>query len=240
MTYGRIDIHSHLLPGIDDGCRTVEESIQCARAMVEAGYTHSFVTPHIWPSYPDIHIESIPRFTTELQSALDAAGVNLKLMPGGEINLQPDIHLMAPERVVTYGLARRHVLIDFWFDALPEFFEPTIRWFQSLGLTVIIAHPERVKVIQHNPDLVDYFRDMGVLLQGNLQCFSDPADSPNCRLVERYLLEGKYTFLGSDLHRWETLEIRLAGLRRAIELVGEAKVDELTRINPRQLLPDGV
>ena len=45
---GRIDVHSHLLPGVDDGCRDVAESIACARKMVEAGYTHSYCTPHVW------------------------------------------------------------------------------------------------------------------------------------------------------------------------------------------------
>jgi protein-tyrosine phosphatase len=235
-TYGRIDVHSHLLPGIDDGCRSVEESVRCARAMVEAGYTHSFVTPHIWPGYENVHVDSIPQFAADLQRALDEAGVPLRLIPGGELNLGRHTLQTPADRVVTYGMGRRHALIDFWCDALPPYFEQAIRWLQSLGLTVVIAHPERVKAIQCQPELADWFIELGVLLQGNLQCLSDPPEAATCRLVERYLLEGRYTFLGSDLHRWETLDVRLNGLRRAIELVGEAKVDELTKTNPRQIL----
>lgn len=236
MTTGRIDIHSHLLPGIDDGCRTVEESLRCAAAMVEAGYTHSFVTPHIWPSLEKNTRTNIVEYRDALQAALDAAKIPLQLIAGGEINLKPQTMLTPRDQVISHGMAGTHVLVDFWFDALPEFFEPTIRWFQSMGLTVIIAHPERVKAIQAKPELADYFDELGALLQGNLQCLSDPPDSPTCRLVERYLREGRYRFLGSDLHRWETLDERLGGLRRAIELAGEAKIDELTRDNPRQLL----
>src|SRR5687768_8566762 len=90
MTTGRIDVHSHLLPGCDDGCRTLAESIDCAKVMVAAGYTHSFCTPHVWPNLPDNSVEKIPRQTAVLQSALDDAGVPLRLIPGGEINLRAD------------------------------------------------------------------------------------------------------------------------------------------------------
>ncbi len=127
MKQGRIDIHSHLLPGIDDGCRTIEESVRCATAMVEAGYTHSFVTPHVWPSLPGNTVEAIGRLMVMVQRALDEAGVGLKLMPGGENNLGEHTMRTKPEEVVTYGMAGKFVLIDFWCNRLPDFFEPSIR-----------------------------------------------------------------------------------------------------------------
>ena len=52
MTTGRIDVHSHLLPNVDDGCGSQAETLECARRLVEAGYTHSFCTPHYWPNLP--------------------------------------------------------------------------------------------------------------------------------------------------------------------------------------------
>ncbi|MCC6239379.1 MAG: hypothetical protein IT448_03660 [Phycisphaerales bacterium] len=236
MSYGRIDVHSHLLPGIDDGSKTIAESIRCARALVEAGYTHSFVTPHIWPSLPDNTVETIPARAKVLQSALDEAQVPLKLLAGGENTLHAGLQTTDPQHVVTYGMARRFVLIDFWISEITPIFEPTIRWLQSLGLKVVIAHPERTPAVHLNPGLMDYFAQLGALLQGNLQCLSDDPASPNRCLVERFLQEDRYTFLGSDLHNWETLGLRLKGLERAIELVGQEKVDQLTRINPQMLL----
>jgi protein-tyrosine phosphatase len=235
---GRFDTHSHLLPGIDDGCASVEESIACARMLVEAGYTHSFCTPHIWPTFPGNTIGSIVPHVENLQRELDAAGVPLRLIAGGELNLRPDFVKTPPQEVVTYAMARKHVLVDFWADRLPPFFEPSIRWLQSLGLRVVLAHPERVRAIQMEPELADLFAEMGLLLQGNLQCLGDPPRATTREVAEQYLLQDRYFMLGSDTHNIETLPVRLRGLRRAIELVGDEKVMELTRDHPLTLVPN--
>jgi protein-tyrosine phosphatase len=239
-SFGRIDVHAHLLPAVDDGCRDVAESVACARKMVEAGYTHLFCTPHIWPTLPGNNIDTIPQLVADLQGALDEARVPLTLLPGGEINLRPNFmkSLQAtPERVVTYGMARRFVIFDFWADELPNAFEPTVAWWRSLGLTVILAHPERIGCFQRDPSLIDRAQAMGCRLQGNLQCFADDETLPTRQLAERWLSEGRYWLLGSDLHRLDTLDHRLRGLRRAIESVGEAAVGALTAAHPRELLP---
>jgi protein-tyrosine phosphatase len=234
---GRIDVHSHLLPGLDDGCRNLDESIACARMMAGAGYTHSFCTPHIWPNLPDNTIANIPRYTAELQAALDEAGVALKLIPGGELNLRADTPWTQVDALVSFGMARKFVLIDLWAEKLPPFFRPGIEWLQAQGVKVILAHPERMAAVQREPELADSFSEIGLLLQGNLQCFADPVGSPTRRVAERYLLDGRYFVLGSDLHNLPGLPMRLEGLKRVTELVGEDAINRLTIENPRQLLP---
>jgi protein-tyrosine phosphatase len=238
MTTGRIDVHSHLLPGLDDGCRTAQESVQCAKMMVAAGYTHSFCTPHVWPHLTDNTVRNIPLQTAQLQQALDLSGVRLRLIPGGEINLRPDTTETAVDELVSFGMQRKFVLIDLWAESLPPFFRPAIQWLQRQGVKVILAHPERMAAVQKQPELADTFADMGLLLQGNLQCFSDPIGSPTRRIVERYLLEGRYFLLGSDLHNLPSLPMRLEGLKRSIDLVGEETVGRLTIHNARLLLPN--
>ena len=236
-TTGRIDVHSHLLPGCDDGCRNVQESVQCAAMMAAAGYTHSFCTPHVWPHLTENTAGRIPLRTADLQQALDLAGVRLKLIPGGEINLRPDTPETAVDAIVSYGMARKFVLIDLWCDTLPAFFRPAVAWLQRQGVRVVLAHPERMTAVQNRPELADVFAELGLLLQGNLQCFSDPFASPTRRTVERFLLEGRYFVLGSDLHNLASLPMRLDGLKRATDLVGRETIDKLTIVNPRQLLP---
>jgi protein-tyrosine phosphatase len=219
----------------------VAESLQCAKMLVDAGYTHSFCTPHIWPGLPENRVENIVRWTGELQRELDAAGLPLRLIPGGEINLTPEYPLRTPpEQVVTFGMSGTHVLFDLWADRLPAHFRPAVRWFRGLGLQPVLAHPERMKAVQDEPGLAERFAEWGVLLQGNLQCFSDPVTAPTRRLAEKFLREGRYFMLGCDLHRIETLQVRLDGLAVATEIAGEDVVRRLTVENPRKLLPPGL
>ncbi|HEV2292391.1 MAG TPA: CpsB/CapC family capsule biosynthesis tyrosine phosphatase [Tepidisphaeraceae bacterium] len=236
MATGRIDVHAHLIPGVDDGCKTYGDSIACARELVAAGYTHAFCTPHVWPSYDNVRSSTVPGWTRGLQEKLDEAQVPLKVMPGGELNLHEGVRNLADDHLITYGIAGRYLLADMWAAELPEFFTPTIRFLQSRGYTVILAHPERMRAVQDRPDLADVFADLGVLLQGNLQCFGDPPDSHTRRVAEQFLLERRYFMLGSDTHNPQSMAIRTNGLRNAIALAGEDAITALTIDNPRKLI----
>jgi protein-tyrosine phosphatase len=232
---GRIDTHSHLLPGVDDGCEDVTESIACARRMVEAGYTHSFCTPHIWPNL-DNSIQTIAPRVQRLQAALDQAGVPLLLMPGGEMNISGSFCETAVDDLVSYNGYRKYALFDFWTDRLPPYFESCIKHIQDAGITPILAHPERIDAVQRDPDRVVEIAETGLLLQCNLECLGDPKRGRRTTLAEQWLTEGRYFMLGSDLHRLNSLDVRLVGLKRAIELVGEEKVWELTHTHPLRLM----
>jgi protein-tyrosine phosphatase len=236
--FGRIDVHNHLIPGVDDGCRTLDDSVACARALVEAGYTHAFCTPHIWPSLPRNTIDNIRSWTRELQDEFDKRSVPLKLIPGGEINLNARYQNTPADRVVTYGMAGKYAIFDLWAETLPPHFEPAVKWLQSLGLTVILAHPERMRAVQEKPELADYFTELGLLMQGNLQCFADALGTATRVTAERFLKEDRYFVLGSDCHNRESLDVRLRGLKNAIRLAGDETIDRLTRENPRKLVPD--
>ena len=232
---GRIDVHSHLLPNVDDGCASLAESLACARRMVDAGYTHSFCTPHFWPNLKT-SADTVPHWVAGLQAALDANHIPLQIFPGGEINLRPGLSDTDPSQIVSFGMARKYALIDLWADLLPDFFEPQVRWLQSLGMIVILAHPERMRAVQLEPELADYFDDMGLLLQGNLQCLSDPPGSATRATAELYLEQNRYFMLGSDLHNLRTLDIRLNGLTRAIDLAGTSMIEQLTIHHPRKIM----
>jgi protein-tyrosine phosphatase len=233
---GRIDVHAHLLPGIDDGCQTVEDSVECARQLVERGYSHCVCTPHIWRNLPHNNRHDIRRRVSELQAEVDRARIPLVLLPGGEINLTPDFASSDPDEVVTYALRGRHVLIDLWADRLPPHFDPSVRWFQSRGLTVILAHPERMRAVQDAPELADHFAELGVLLQGNFQCFGDAPHAHTRLTAERFLREARYFTLGTDLHGRASLPVRWAGFERVRSMVDEETFDRLTMHQPVQLI----
>src|SRR5450432_4166408 len=113
---GRVDVHSHLLPGVDDGCKNVAESIACARMLVNAGYSHCFCTPHIWPNNLRPTRETISLWTDDLQNKMNDAGVPIQLLPGGELNLNPDVMQTPPPRIISAALANKYILVDMWAD----------------------------------------------------------------------------------------------------------------------------
>ncbi len=104
---------------------------------------------------------------------------------------------------------------------------------------MILAHPERMRAVQdRRRALVDYFESLGILLQGNLQPFGEHEGAITRVCAEQFLSEGKYFMVGSDTHRPDSMEIRMRGLQRIIELVGDEGANVLTRANPMKLVPD--
>jgi len=232
---GRIDVHAHLLPGIDDGSKSVNESVGMARKMVAAGYSDLFCTPHIWPTLTN-NMQSIKANIALLQGKLDAGGVPLKLHPGGEMNLRVGMEHMSAEEVVTYNDGGKYAIFDFWADEYPGNFWPFIERLQSFGIQPILAHPERISALQRYPHSIDEFPSRGLLIQCNLECLGEETVTIRRKLAERWLQDGEYFMLGSDMHGLNSLDRRLNGLLRAMQLVGEEEVTHLTVDHPAQLL----
>jgi protein-tyrosine phosphatase len=171
----------------------------------------------------------------QLQQSLNDAHIPLTLLPGGENNFT-ELPRLETAEIVTYQMANRWILIDLWTDILPRyFFEQTTR-LKELGLQIVLAHPERMRAVQDDPGLAVIFEDLGLLLQGNLQCFGDAPTTATRQTAEQFLSEGRYTFLGSDLHNARTLGHRLTGLQNAIKFAGEETINRLTIENPQRLL----
>lgn len=232
---GRIDVHAHLLPGVDDGSTSVDESIAIARMMVSAGYSHMVCTPHVWPHLDNTTV-TIALRVAELQGHLDAAGVALSLRTGGEMFLSRQFVTTPIEDMVTYDNAGKYALFDFWTDAIPPYFESSVRRLIEAGITPILAHPERIEAIQRDANVVRLAAETGLMLQGNLECVGEGDRTLRGRLAIKWLREGRYFLLGSDAHRLEGIGRRLLGLERAIDLIGPAEVDRLTIEHPSKLI----
>lgn len=234
--FGRIDVHGHYLPKLDDGSRSIDESVDMARVMADAGYTHLTCSPHIWPEH-----QYSPAFlrdrVSQLQQALNQNGVPITLIPGGELNLtELDMVSLRDHEIISYNLAGKYVLFDFWAGELPEDYWERIERIRKFGAIPIQAHPERIACFQYHPLLLDELAEHGVLLQCNLQCLSDLAGVRTRDCAEQWLHDGRYFMLASDAHRIDTMNIRLRGLQTAIELLGAEEVDRLTKTNPAKVI----
>jgi protein-tyrosine phosphatase len=160
-----IDLHCHILPGIDDGAQTMEESIAMAQAAVKQGITHILATPHVNHRYQndaDIVFEKV----TELQKELNAREIPLQIFEGQEIRIYEDlVQDFLSGKLLTADVEGRYMLIELPTQTIPEYTFPVLQKLISIGVTPIIVHPERYLSIQENPSNVLDFLSQGCLLQ---------------------------------------------------------------------------
>lgn len=226
---GRIDTHSHILPGIDDGCVNVIDTLNCVRQFMIAGYVGTICTPHVNPRhYPNITPTRIREWVQELQTLLTTHGLEYRLWPGGELAIAEDNwSLFEAQGIPTLGNSRA-ILMDWWESTWPAFADVFMDRLQAEGYQPILAHPERMQIPRLELQrLVDDLTDRGVWLQGNFNSFSGGEGQQAQELSHGWLQEGRYHILASDAHQPRRLEGRFAGLQVAIDLVGAERVEEL-------------
>lgn len=235
----RIDLHCHLIPGIDDGCVLPEHSIQSVEALIARGYGTSVLTPHIWP---DMYPGNIPRHVDHwaglLRKQLADHGLDYTLIVGGEVRLfEGAIGWFKRYGVPTLGDSKA-VLVDSWDRDFPQHGFETIDWLIAEGYKPVLAHPERGLMGEKLEQVISALTSRGVLFQGNFQPFTG-RDMPGSEaLAWRFLEEGLYAVLALDLHRPDSLESRLAGIDVVEARIGKDALDQLIVDNPRRLLAD--
>jgi protein-tyrosine phosphatase len=232
---GRIDIHSHLLPGIDDGCRDLDDSFACIERLMVCGYVGTICTPHLWDElYPNTTAESIRRWTAELQARIDQRGLAYRLWPGAEIRLYKNIAADFKNRELPTLAGGRCVLVDFWTDKWEKWINPAFEGLLAAGYQPILAHPERLKCTRHIGQSLDELVRMGVWLQGNFRCMTGEEGYAPDVLVRQFLRESRYHFMALDMHRPETLGGRLDGAEFVAAEFGAETLERLTAAAPRQ------
>ena len=239
MPPGRIDIHNHLLPGIDDGCRDVDETLTCIRRLMQVGYRGAICTPHIYPpEFPDNTAGNIAEWTQQLREVLREAKLDFQVWAGGEMRLYPGSGMMA--WIGKHGMPAlgpsRCILVDYWEEEWPESVLADLRWLISHGYRPILAHPER---LPPTPDIgaqLGKLAAMGVWFQGNFNCLTGLEGALAGYLVRQFLHAGLYQFLALDIHRPDTLESRLDGVALAEAEVGAEVVEQLAGTGPGELV----
>ncbi|HEU4973669.1 MAG TPA: CpsB/CapC family capsule biosynthesis tyrosine phosphatase [Baekduia sp.] len=241
----RVDLHLHLLPGVDDGAPDEATAIAHARRMVADGVRAATVTPHVGhPAFP-LDPWTIPARTAHLQAALDDAGVALSLRPGGEIHPEALGALGAAELdAVAQGPAgARWVLAEVPFAGVDGAFADAVRSAGARGFGVVIAHPERASGLLDDGGLARLrpLLEAGAVLQVNA-CSLMGRHGPVAKGAAERLVRSRLAYvIASDAHpahRGHTLlDGEVAALRAG---ASRAQVVQLTQANPRFLLRHGL
>jgi protein-tyrosine phosphatase len=238
---GIIDLHCHILPGIDDGCRNLDESLLVVRHWRELGIRGAICTPHVCTSwYPDNNPARITAWVAALQLALDEVGIDFQLWPGGEVRLaEQTIDWFGEHGVPTSGPGRA-VLIDWWGRDWPACCNATIEWLFDQGYQPVLAHPERMGLDEVElQQVIDDLLARGVWLQGNLNSLGGGEGRDAQRRADAWLAAGRYHLLASDTHGPDSVAGRAAGLARVRQHYGEATVQKLLVDRPREVMQWG-
>lgn len=234
---GRIDIHSHLLPAVDDGCRVFEESLECIRQLQEAGFIGSICTPHVYGEDPNCNlIQHIRFWVARFQEQLQEAGVVYRVWPGGELRLFEGVIDWLEDQEVPTLAGSRCVLVDFWDLTWPNWVTPVFEWLLDRDYRPILAHPERMACTRQLGEKLNELVTMGVWLQGNSRPMTGCDSVESDRWVRQLLGADCYQFMATDTHRPQSQRDRLDGMQLVAQEYGRSKLDELTIAAPRRFI----
>lgn len=241
-----IDTHSHILPGIDDGAKTFDDSLAMLRQAEKAGISDIILTPHYLKGtkYNKNNAEKWKLYQ-ELKNRAVAAGVKINLYLGNEIYIDAEL----PEMLAGYigeksGLmyevstlnSTKYVLVELPVRAEEKSAKTTLAAIIKKGFIPLIAHPERYYYVQDNMEILDDYLSMGCLLSGDILGMTGKYGRREEKTLKRLLLDGKLFCLAVDAHKAADYELEMPRKRLLKLLKDEGKVEELLTTNPGKII----
>lgn len=196
----KTDIHSHLLPGLDDGARDMGQTLAMLEGMQRAGFEHIYFSPHVSADrYPNTKDTITSRFR-EVKEACSEKGIELKLDVCAEYYIDREFLELAESGEPLLTLPGGHVLVETSMMQQPLYLSAALFALQSKGYTPILAHPERYPYYEENSDFLRKLHHDGCLFQANLLSFCGYYGKSARRKAESLLKDGMIDFTGTDLH----------------------------------------
>lgn len=160
-----VDIHCHILPGLDDGARNIEESIQMAKMAVSDGITDVIATPHTHNGIYLNHFAAVSESASLLQAELEKQKIPLNIHRGSEVHIHAELCQNLQQKMVPTLGNTAYVLVELPSSSIPIFTDKVLGRLVNEKFTPIIAHPERNLIIQDNPMLLIKWRSCGIIVQ---------------------------------------------------------------------------
>ncbi|WP_143157342.1 tyrosine-protein phosphatase [Cnuella takakiae] len=207
MSWLNLDLHNHILPGIDDGSPNLETSLQLVRGMLELGVKHFIATPHIlWEVYPNTPV-SINDARKELAATLKSEGVDCTLRAAAEYFIDDHLVELLHQKDSLLCLPHKMVLAEFSMVTAPFELQQLFYDMQLQGYQPLLAHPERYIYLGRSRQVFDTLHDAGVYFQLNLMSLVGHYGRTVQELANYLLDKGYYQFAGTDLHSPRQLEV---------------------------------
>ncbi len=237
---GLVDIHAHILPGIDDGPSSLDSALRMARATVDAGTTTLVATPHLRADFPDVHLHELTGRCQELSRALEAEGIPLALVCAAEVSLSWALDASREDLVLaSFDQRGTDLLVETPLSTVGGM-EHHLFHLRSMGFRITLAHPERSPDFQEDEELLEALVDQEILLQINGGSLVDPRKrSGSGRLARKLCTTGWAHALASDGHRgtsWRPVAALADGVNAAAGLVGRERAEWMARDVPAAII----
>ncbi len=233
QTLDFVDIHCHLLPGVDDGATRWEETLAMAELAAADCVSTIVATPHQLGIYTANHGDEIRARADRLQSLLDERGTRLRVLPGADVRIEPGlIAKIRSGEVVSLADQGRHVLVELPHEVyLP--LDRLLAEFQAEGLTAILSHPERNVGIMARPGVVKPLVDQGCLIQVTAGALTGSLGPRVRQVAESLVKQGLVHFIATDAHnRRSRPPVLSQAFRRVAEIAGRDAAVEMFCRNP--------
>jgi len=232
-----IDLHCHILPGLDDGSPDLASSLEMARVALADGIETIVATPHCFVDAgptPD----QIRTATRQLQAALADGDLPLTVLPGAEVRAHPQLaEMVSRGEVMTVADGGDYLLIEPPFIGIPNYLEQLCFELQIAGITPILAHPERVDLVRSQPELCERLVERGCLIQVNAPSLHGQYGRVIRRIAADLIRRELVHIVASDAHNATSRAPVLSKARRAVvQAAGEDAFRDMTELVPSKII----
>ena len=232
-----IDVHSHILPNIDDGSRSIDETFNLIKEAKEAGFEGIICTSHYMENYYETDRPEREVWINAIHENLKNKNIEMNLYLGNEIYMSDNIIKLLEDGKATTMNDTSYVLFELPLNVEPMNLYDMVYEMQQYKIVPILAHPERYSFVQTDPELIYDLIDKGVLMQANYGSIVGQYGKKAQMIVQKFLENNMIHMLGTDAHRQNTIYPKIPEILVELKsLIGEEKLNELTTINPELVI----
>ncbi|BBN82618.1 tyrosine protein phosphatase [Pseudoalteromonas sp. A25] len=234
-----IDLHCHVLPGIDDGARTLADSMLLIDAAVQQGITHIVATPHIHFGTFDNNKLTIANALGEIKHALSNSLSKVQISAAAEVRIGTEMLTLLPQNKLPFlgeYQGKKVLLLEMPHSHIPAGADKLVKWLLNNDVVPMIAHPERNRELQQHPEKINQFVKMGCLFQLTAASLLDDMGDKPKQLAEHWLQDKLFTIVASDSHSMHRRPPKMAEARERIAvLCGDEYAQKLTYNTPKAI-----
>lgn len=234
-----IDIHSHILPGIDDGAKNLDMAFDMLRLAIAAGVTTQVLTPHIHLGTFENSKQDIEQRFKVFKKQVKAAKLPIKLLISAEVRIGPEVMQLVVNDAIPYlgeYRGKRTFLLEFPPNDVPHGSINLINWLLNKHYLPVIVHPERNRTFSVRKEKLQALIDLGCPIQITAGSLLGRFGKEAYQIAEELLLADKVSVIASDSHNVTSRAPDLqSGYQAAVELVGQSRASRLVTENPQAL-----